>query len=778
MAALLTAEAAALLLAASTAAAGAAAAVPAAGQGAHTAPQPAMRYTLSGSTGGRNLLVLRRRGAELELLDGITGRLLRRRALALTPAVLVNGANGHIDNTLTVDLGGGPIALPGGLRYDGGHGGFNTLTITGGRVGRERSVPSGPHSGLLGLDGIVIHYADIAPINDTTPAVSYEFNAGPTKQINIVNGPIVSGFQTTQIDSGPAKTFELVDIANKAVVTVNDNGGSDAITLNNPAVGAGTKEITVNTSLATTGPVTVLASAVPTNIVGGISGSVVIGAGSTQSILAPVTVENPPAFTNLTVDDSSDAVPRIVTISPAAAGKVAIEGLAPASITAVMNDLSALAVSGGTGGNLFTLLGTGASINGTLPFTLNSGTGNDVVDVRATSFVAPFGAPVTIHGQGGTDAVVVGDASGVQDIGAPVSVDNAAGYTALTVDDSLDPTGRAVTLAAAKSASVTGLAPAAVSANAGDLSGLTVDGGPGGNIFSVTGTPSGVTTTLSGGPSTPAFPGNVLNMALAGTTGATLAATPGAHGYQGSWSFAGRAGVAFSGFESFNPTVASVSSAAGAEPLSGVAPITFAATLLAPASQPVTVGYATADGSATAAGGDYQAASGTLTFAPGVTTKPFTVGVAADAPSPTPTVGFLVNLSAIANVLLAGGQAAGTITDRGFAGLAVATQSVKVKRGVATIAGLCPAGTTGGCSGVLGLATASPVGRAHHRRVLALGSAKFSLPAGALGRIKVHLSAAGLRQLRSSHSLKSLATAITHDGPGTKRITTASVKLH
>jgi hypothetical protein len=45
---------------------------------------------------------------------------------------------------------------------------------------------------------------------------------------------------------------------------------------------------------------------------------------------------------------------------------------------------------------------------------------------------------------------------------------------------------------------------------------------------------------------------------------------------------------------------------------------------------PVTVHYATADGSATAADNDYLATSGTLTFAPGKTTATITVYVTGD----------------------------------------------------------------------------------------------------------------------------------------------------
>jgi hypothetical protein len=62
---------------------------------------------------------------------------------------------------------------------------------------------------------------------------------------------------------------------------------------------------------------------------------------------------------------------------------------------------------------------------------------------------------------------------------------------------------------------------------------------------------------------------------------------------------------------------------------SGTQAATLTVTLSAPSDQPVTVQYATADGTATA-GSDYQAASGTLTFAPGETVKTFSVAVLGD----------------------------------------------------------------------------------------------------------------------------------------------------
>ena len=64
---------------------------------------------------------------------------------------------------------------------------------------------------------------------------------------------------------------------------------------------------------------------------------------------------------------------------------------------------------------------------------------------------------------------------------------------------------------------------------------------------------------------------------------------------------------------------ASIGNVSVTEGDSGTTPATFAVSLSAPSSDPVTLSYATADGTATA-GTDYQATSGTLSFSPGQTT--------------------------------------------------------------------------------------------------------------------------------------------------------------
>jgi hypothetical protein len=93
----------------------------------------------------------------------------------------------------------------------------------------------------------------------------------------------------------------------------------------------------------------------------------------------------------------------------------------------------------------------------------------------------------------------------------------------------------------------------------------------------------------------------------------------------------------------------------------GTRSATFTVTLSAAASQPVTVAYATADGTATA-GSDYQAAAGTLTVPAGQTTGTITVLVNGDRLA-EPNETFVVYLSAPTSATLADGQGVGTIVD-------------------------------------------------------------------------------------------------------------------
>src|SRR5204862_525975 len=89
---------------------------------------------------------------------------------------------------------------------------------------------------------------------------------------------------------------------------------------------------------------------------------------------------------------------------------------------------------------------------------------------------------------------------------------------------------------------------------------------------------------------------------------------------------------------------------------------TFTVSLAAAYDVPVTVNYATANGTATA-GSDYQAKSGNLTFAPGVTSMTITILVNTDK-NPESDETFFVNLSgASSNAVFLAPVGIGTILD-------------------------------------------------------------------------------------------------------------------
>jgi hypothetical protein len=93
----------------------------------------------------------------------------------------------------------------------------------------------------------------------------------------------------------------------------------------------------------------------------------------------------------------------------------------------------------------------------------------------------------------------------------------------------------------------------------------------------------------------------------------------------------------------------------------GTSNATFTVNLSAPSAVLVTVDYATIDGTATA-GSDYLATSGTLTYAPGETSKTITVQVIGDRIA-EPNETFGVSLGNATGATIAGGPGIGTILD-------------------------------------------------------------------------------------------------------------------
>ncbi|TDT88397.1 chitinase [Azorhizobium sp. AG788] len=108
------------------------------------------------------------------------------------------------------------------------------------------------------------------------------------------------------------------------------------------------------------------------------------------------------------------------------------------------------------------------------------------------------------------------------------------------------------------------------------------------------------------------------------------------------------------------PTIA-IADAAISEGNSGSKLLSFVVSLSAASTSAVSVSYATGDGTATA-GSDYTAGTGTVTFAPGETSKTIQVAVRGDTVVEANET-FTVTLSAPSGATIADGSAIGTITN-------------------------------------------------------------------------------------------------------------------
>ncbi len=120
------------------------------------------------------------------------------------------------------------------------------------------------------------------------------------------------------------------------------------------------------------------------------------------------------------------------------------------------------------------------------------------------------------------------------------------------------------------------------------------------------------------------------------------------------WDHAGK----YAGSAPVQPTI-SISDATTNEGNSGTTSAVFTMTLSSASSQTISVNHVTATNSATSSS-DYVSASGTVTFAPGQTSKPITIQVVGDTAVES-NENFFVNLSGSINATVADSQGIGTI---------------------------------------------------------------------------------------------------------------------
>lgn len=120
---------------------------------------------------------------------------------------------------------------------------------------------------------------------------------------------------------------------------------------------------------------------------------------------------------------------------------------------------------------------------------INNGAGNDTINVLGTL------VPTSVMG-GGPDVVNVGDSTGVQNIRQSLNVSNPPSTTNLTINDAPDAGGHSAIIGAGQ---VSGLAPAVISYNPTQISSLQVNGGSGGNNFTISHTIPGIVTNVLSG---------------------------------------------------------------------------------------------------------------------------------------------------------------------------------------------------------------------------------------------------------------------------------------
>ncbi|SIO06103.1 hypothetical protein SAMN05444166_2250 [Singulisphaera sp. GP187] len=193
------------------------------------------------------------------LISGLMAQPIQFQSTSLARLSYLGGSGA---DTLTVDFSGGnPIPSGSGLVYNG-NAGINALVLKGGSFTDETYGASNSTDGFISLTDTriqansFIQFLNLSPILDTVPATNFTFVA-PTSAValNVVNGPLVQGVQTTEINSGDTPVgFELIDFANKTNVQLNltrdgsVSGLGQVITLNTPTAAAGLASLTILSS--------------------------------------------------------------------------------------------------------------------------------------------------------------------------------------------------------------------------------------------------------------------------------------------------------------------------------------------------------------------------------------------------------------------------------------------------------------------------------------------------------------------------------------------------
>ena len=168
-----------------------------------------------------------------------------------TEALEFNTLDGN--DTATIEFAGGNPIPVNGLKYTGGAGSDRLVLQRSANTYVATSMihtATGNGSGMItATGGGTITYTGLEPVDDTVPTTNFTFTAPvASNQIQLVNGPTVSGFATAQINDGGTGQFELLNFANKTNVTINSGLGAQFVVINNTTAPAGLTNLNLNTN--------------------------------------------------------------------------------------------------------------------------------------------------------------------------------------------------------------------------------------------------------------------------------------------------------------------------------------------------------------------------------------------------------------------------------------------------------------------------------------------------------------------------------------------------
>jgi hypothetical protein len=420
------------------------------------------------------------------------------------------------------------------IDLDGGTDILNILSATDPiNVNTANGVPDTTNIGNAGnVDGVL---ADIF-VQDTGGVgniVLNDFNNPNPKTIAFtstqVTGLLPAG-HTVNFGAGiTAITAELGFGGNTVTASMVTNDDLDTLNINSGDASDNVTLLAVNAGLSVN---------VQTEIGGG--DAVTIGsANSTAAILGFVSVADAGGVATLTVSDSAGATNRTVTLA-----NTTITGMTPNPIN-YQPGITTLNLSTGSGADSISVNHIVNDDLGTL--NLNSGGGADTVSVLAVD----AGLTANINTDDGTpDHTYLGSAAGdgtgtTANILGTVNVQDTGGAGDLVIDNGAEATARSIAIGGGQATGATGTGTSLVTYGAG-ISDVTVFGGTASDNFNVTPEVSVLLHINGGLPVSPTFPGDHLDLTLAGAADASVNPS----GDDGTITFSNRATITYTSIES------------------------------------------------------------------------------------------------------------------------------------------------------------------------------------------------------------------------------------